>query len=121
MLVPRAAFAIDDPWAIPRGCTPVALRRATDGGAPRLATRLALYHDGECLTAFFFRGGEGGQGAELRHQRPPGGGGRGRARPPRRGGAAGEGGRRRPFSRPGAAEPLLRDRGEPARHDVRRR
>ena len=70
MLVPRADFSIEDPWAIPRGCTPVALRRAADGAAPRLATRLALYHDGECLTALFLGEDDGVQATYLGHDEP---------------------------------------------------
>ena len=70
MLVPRADFAIDDPWAIPRGCTAVALRRAGDGAAPRLATRLALYHDGDCLTALFLGEDDGVQATYLGHDEP---------------------------------------------------
>jgi Carbohydrate-binding family 9 len=70
MLVPRAEFSIEEPWAIPRGCTPVALRRATDGAAPRLATRLALYHDGECLTALFLGEDDGVCATYLGHDEP---------------------------------------------------
>ena len=70
MLVPRAAFAIDDPWAIPRGCAPVALRRASDGAAPRLSTRLVLSHDGECLTALFLGADDGVAATFLRHDEP---------------------------------------------------
>jgi len=70
MLVPRAAFSIEDPWAIPRGCTAVALRRATDGAAPRLATRLVLFHDGECLTVLFLGDDDGVRATLLRHDEP---------------------------------------------------
>src|SRR5437764_2446042 len=70
MLVPRAHFAIDGPWAIPGGGTAVALRRAGDGAAPRLATRLALYHDGDCLTALFLGEDDGVQATYLGHDEP---------------------------------------------------
>ena len=70
MLVPRAAFSIEEPWSIPAGCTPLALRRATDGAAPRLATRLALFHDGECLTALFLGEDDGVHATYLRHDEP---------------------------------------------------
>ena len=70
LVIPRAAFAIDDPWAIPRGCIAVALRRAGDGAAPRLATRLALYHDGDCLTALFLGEDDGVQATYLGHDEP---------------------------------------------------
>jgi hypothetical protein len=51
--VPRAEFSIEDPWAIPDGCVPVALKRATDGGAPRLATSIAAYYDDDFFTVLF--------------------------------------------------------------------
>src|SRR3954451_21448353 len=51
--VPRAEFSIEEPWAIPDGCTPVALKRATDGGAPRLATSITAYHDDDFFTVLF--------------------------------------------------------------------
>src|ERR1051326_1444208 len=74
MLVPRAVFSIEDPWSIPAGCTPVALRRATDGAAPRLAPRLAtrrvLFQDGECLPALFLGDGDGVHATYLRHDEP---------------------------------------------------
>ncbi len=53
LVVPRAEFSIEDPWAVPLQCTPVALRRATDGGAPRQATSVAVYHDDAFLTIVF--------------------------------------------------------------------
>ena len=53
IVVPRAAYSIEDPWAIPVACTPVRLRCATDGSAPRLATSLCLYFDDEQLTFVF--------------------------------------------------------------------
>jgi hypothetical protein len=51
--VPRGEFSIEEPWAIPEGCVPVALKRATDGGAPRLATSVAAYYDDDFLTVIF--------------------------------------------------------------------
>ncbi len=53
LVVPRAEFAMEDPWLLPWGCERVDLRRATDGGAPRLATSVALYYDDETLTILF--------------------------------------------------------------------
>lgn len=70
MLVPRAAFTIEEPWSIPPGCTPVALRRATDGAAPRLGTQLLLTHDGDCLTALFLGQDDGVAATFLRHDEP---------------------------------------------------
>jgi len=49
---------------------PVSLRRATDGAAPRLATSLALYHDGECLTAVFRGEDDGVHATFLQHDDP---------------------------------------------------
>ena len=70
MLVPRAMFNVEDPWSIPPGCTPVELRRATDGSAPRLSTRLVLSHDGSCLTALFLGDDDGVVATLLRHDEP---------------------------------------------------
>jgi hypothetical protein len=70
LVVPRADFSIEDPWGVPRGCTPVAMRRATDGGAPRLATTLTLYHDGDCLTALFLGDDDGVTATYLHHDEP---------------------------------------------------
>jgi len=70
MLVPRADFTFEDPWAIPPGCTPVALRRADDGAAPRLGTQLVLFHDRDCLTALFLGDDDGVAATFLRHDEP---------------------------------------------------
>jgi Carbohydrate-binding family 9 len=51
--VPRAEFSIEEPWTIPDGCVPVALKRATDGGAPRLATSIIPYYDDDFFTVVF--------------------------------------------------------------------
>lgn len=53
LVVPRAGFDIEDPWAPPRECSPVPLRRATDAAAPRLATRLTAWHDADAMTILF--------------------------------------------------------------------
>jgi hypothetical protein len=53
LLVPRAAFDIQEPWAVPAECIRVELRRATDGASPRLPTRVAAYYDDEALTVLF--------------------------------------------------------------------
>lgn len=53
LVVPRAAFTIEEPWAVPPGCDPVRLRRAEDGRVPRLATTVAAYHDDQQLTVVF--------------------------------------------------------------------
>jgi hypothetical protein len=53
LVVPRAEFSIEDPWAIPPNCEVVSLLRATDGGRPRLATSIAAYADDDFLTVVF--------------------------------------------------------------------
>lgn len=53
LAVPRAAFDVEEPWATPAACSPVRLRRAQDGSAPRLATTVAAWHDAEYLTLLF--------------------------------------------------------------------
>jgi hypothetical protein len=53
LVVPRAEFSIEDPWAIPPECEVVLLRRATDGSVPRLATSVAAYCDQDFLTVVF--------------------------------------------------------------------
>jgi hypothetical protein len=49
----RGEFSIEEPWALPEGCPRAALRRATDGEAPRLHTSVAAYYDQEQLTIVF--------------------------------------------------------------------
>ena len=51
--VPRAEFSIEELWAIPNPCVAAALKRAADGGAPRLATTVAAYYDDDFLTVVF--------------------------------------------------------------------
>lgn len=53
LVVPRARFDMDDPWATPPECSPVRLRRATDASAPRLATSVTAWFDDEYLTVLF--------------------------------------------------------------------
>src|SRR5438309_11964033 len=53
LLVRRAPFSVEDPWAIPAQCGRVELRRATDAKPSRLRTSIALYADDECLTVVF--------------------------------------------------------------------
>jgi hypothetical protein len=59
LIVPRGSFSMDEPWNIPDGVAPVALRRATDGGEPRLATRVAVWWDDDCLSALFMGDDDG--------------------------------------------------------------
>jgi len=51
--VPHAEFSIEEPWAIPSGCDRIALKRSSDGSAPRLATTVAAYYDQDFLTLVF--------------------------------------------------------------------
>ncbi|HEY0371828.1 MAG TPA: carbohydrate-binding family 9-like protein [Thermoanaerobaculia bacterium] len=53
LVVPRARFDMDDPWATPAECSPVRLRRATDAAAPRLATSVAVWYDDEYLSVLY--------------------------------------------------------------------
>lgn len=53
LAVPRAKFDMEDPWAVPAACSPVGLRRATDGVAPRLETQVAAWFDERYLTILF--------------------------------------------------------------------
>lgn len=53
LIVPRAAFDLQEPWTAPPACTPVRLRRSSDSAAPRLATSVAAWFDDEFLTVLF--------------------------------------------------------------------
>lgn len=70
LVAARREFSIEDPWRLPDGCETVALRRATDGGATRLTTRAALYHDGEWLTALFLGEDDAVTATHLAHDAP---------------------------------------------------
>ena len=52
-VVVRGDFSIEDPWAIPPGAATVALRKSTDGTAPRLSTKVAAYFDDDYLNVVF--------------------------------------------------------------------
>ena len=68
--VRRAPFVMEEPWALPAGCQRVALRRATDGAAPRLRTTLALFIDDGCLNALFQSDDDGIVATHLAHDAP---------------------------------------------------
>ena len=53
LIVRRAEFDGEEPWSVPARCTPVRLRRATDGEVPRLATSVAVWFDDDYLTVLF--------------------------------------------------------------------
>lgn len=70
LVVVRREFSVEEPWRVPEGCAPVTLRRSTDGTAPRLPTRSALYHDGESLIALFLGDDDGVTATHLEHDAP---------------------------------------------------
>src|SRR5687768_13408888 len=51
--VVRGGFSIGDPWAPPRNCEVVRLRVSADGRAPRLATTVSPWYDGDYLNIVF--------------------------------------------------------------------
>lgn len=53
LVVARAEFSIEEPWAIPPECEGVSMRRAIDASAPRLQTSVAAYYDDDNLTIVF--------------------------------------------------------------------
>ncbi len=53
LVVRRADFSIEDPWAVPAGCVPFPLVRSTDAGTPRLKTTVVVYADTENLYVLF--------------------------------------------------------------------
>ncbi|HUP59948.1 MAG TPA: carbohydrate-binding family 9-like protein [Thermoanaerobaculia bacterium] len=53
LAVPRAPFDIEEPWTVPKECTPVRLRRAGDASVPRLATTVAAWFDDDFLSILF--------------------------------------------------------------------
>lgn len=70
LVVPRAAFSLEEPWAIPSGCVSVDMRRSTDGKEPRLRTTVAMYADEECLTAIFVADDDEVVATHLEHDAP---------------------------------------------------
>jgi Carbohydrate-binding family 9 len=69
-VVRRAAFSIEDPWAIPPQAASVRLRRATDGAPPRLATTVAAYYDYDVLTVVFSSADDHVVATYLEHDAP---------------------------------------------------
>jgi hypothetical protein len=68
--VPRGEFSIEEPWAIPSGCVPVLMKRAADGGAPRLATSVTAYYDDDFLTVLVAAEDDGIVATYLDHDEP---------------------------------------------------
>ena len=53
LLIRRASFDMEEPWAMPAVCDPVRLRLTTDGSAPRLTTSVAAWFDDTALSVLF--------------------------------------------------------------------
>ena len=70
LIVRRAAFSIEDPWAVPARCERVAFRRSTDGAQPRLPTDLVVFSDSECLVMIFHSNDDGVVATHMRHDAP---------------------------------------------------
>ncbi len=70
LIVPRAEFSIEEPWAVPQARQPVALRRSTDGGPPRLPTSIAVYADSACLNVLFHAQDDAIVATYLKHDQP---------------------------------------------------
>lgn len=68
--VPRAAFDFEEPWSTPPECTPVRLRRSTDGSTPRLATTIVLFYDDDFLTVLFSATDDHVAATHLAHDAP---------------------------------------------------
>jgi hypothetical protein len=70
MVVPFAAFSIEDPFAVPQGCERVPLRLATDGSVPRQATSIAAYFDEAHLNVVFSGVDDAVVATHLEHDAP---------------------------------------------------
>jgi len=70
LFVRRAAFSIEDPWAVPPRSQRVPLRRATDGAPPRLLTEVVVFADDERLNVLFLSKDEGIVATHLLHDAP---------------------------------------------------
>lgn len=66
----RAPFDIEEPWSVPAGCTPVRLRRATDGAPPRLSTSVAVWFDEEHLSVLFSANDDHIEATHFAHDAP---------------------------------------------------
>jgi hypothetical protein len=70
LVVPRAAFDFEEPWATPPECAPVRLRSATDASAPRLATSITVWFDETYLTVLFCASDDRIEASHLTHDAP---------------------------------------------------
>jgi hypothetical protein len=66
----RAPFDMEEPWSTPAGCSPVRLRRATDGAPPRLSTSVAAWFDDEALSILFSSSDDHEQATLFAHDAP---------------------------------------------------
>ena len=70
LVVARAAFDMEEPWSTPPECNPVRLRRSTDAAAPRLATSVAVWYDGDYLSVLFSAADDHVSATHLQHDAP---------------------------------------------------
>src|ERR1044071_6407149 len=70
LIVPRAAFDIEEPWSVPPECKPLHLRRATDAAPPRLGTTVAVWYDDEFLSVLFSAADDHVDATHLQHDAP---------------------------------------------------
>src|SRR5437868_15406461 len=70
LFVRRAAFSIEDPWAVPPRTQRVPLRRAPDGAPPRLLTEVVVFADDERLNVLFLSKDDRIVATHLRHDAP---------------------------------------------------
>jgi cellulose/xylan binding protein with CBM9 domain len=70
LLVRRAAFVMEDPWAVPQGSERIALRRSSDGGKPRQHTTIVVYADDDRLNVLFESEDDEIVATHLRHDAP---------------------------------------------------
>jgi hypothetical protein len=70
LVVPRAPFDMEEPWATPAACSPVRLRCAEDAAAPRLSTSVAAWFDEEYVTFLFSASDDHIQATYHQHDEP---------------------------------------------------
>lgn len=70
LIVCRAAFSIEEPWAVPDGCKSVALRRSTDGATPRLSTDVFVYCEPTHLNVLYRAQDDGVVATHLQRDAP---------------------------------------------------
>lgn len=68
--VPRREMPLDDPWAIPAGCTPAGLRLTTDGSPAPLRSEVTAFRDDQCLYVVFHNADDEVVATMLEHDAP---------------------------------------------------